>query len=45
MFDGEMPPDMSTEMKITIGAVVENQLTDAYENLLYAVGYETPEAA
>lgn len=45
MFEGDMPPDMSTEMKITIGAVVEEQLADAYENLLHAVGYDTPEAA
>lgn len=45
MFEGEMRPDLATEMKITIGAVIDDQLNDAYENLLFAAGYEEPEAA
>jgi hypothetical protein len=45
MFEGEMPPDLLTEIKITIGAVIEDQLNDAYQNLVFAMGYDTPEAA
>jgi len=29
MFEGDMVPDVPTEMKITIGAVIEDQLSDA----------------
>lgn len=40
MFEGEMRPDLLTEIQITIGAVIDDQLNDAYENLVHAVGYE-----
>jgi hypothetical protein len=45
MFDGKIPADVPTEMKITLAAVIEDQLDLAYENLLYAVGYSAPEPA
>lgn len=44
MLDGKIPPDLPTEMKLTIVAVVEDQLDQAYENLLHAVGYNVPES-
>ena len=43
MFDGELPADLPTEMKITLAAVIEDQLNLAYENLLHAVGYNAPQ--
>lgn len=45
MFEGEKPPDLLTEVKITLAAVIEDQLNDAYQNLVFAMGYDTPEAA
>lgn len=45
MFEGEMQPDLLTEIKITIGTVIDDQLSDAYENLVFVVGYDAPEAA
>jgi hypothetical protein len=44
MFEGEMPPDLPTEVKITLAAVIEDQLNDAYQNLVFAMGFGTPEA-
>lgn len=44
MLDGRIPADVPTEMKTTIMAVVEDQLSLAYENLLHAVRYNAPEA-
>lgn len=45
MLDGEIPADVPTEMKITIVAVIEDQLNLALENLLHAVGYNVPKPA
>lgn len=41
MIDGDIPTDVPTEMKLTLMAVVEDQLNLAYENLLHAAGYYT----
>jgi hypothetical protein len=43
MLDGEIPSDVPTEMRTTINAIIEDQLDLALENLLYAVGYNSPE--
>lgn len=43
MLDGEIPADMATEMKLTLVAVIEDQLNLAYDNLLHAVRYSAPE--
>lgn len=45
MFEGEMQPDLLTEIKITIGTVIDDQLSDAYENLVFVVGYDASKAA
>jgi hypothetical protein len=39
MLDGDIPADVPAEMKVTIMAVVEDQLNLAYDNLLHAVRY------
>lgn len=42
MLDGEIPPDAPTEVRTTIGAVLEDQLDLAIANLLNAAGYKIP---
>jgi hypothetical protein len=44
MLDGKIPPDLPTEMKLALVAVIEDQLNQAYENLLHAVGYNVPKS-
>lgn len=43
MLDGEIPADEPTEMRITINAVLVDQLDLAIDNLLHAAGYRHPE--
>jgi hypothetical protein len=43
MFEGEIPPDTPTEMRIVLSAVVEDQLDLALDNLLHAAEYSPPE--
>lgn len=38
MFEGEIPPDEPTDMRITLNAVVEDQLDLALDNLLRVAG-------
>jgi hypothetical protein len=42
MLDGKIPADLPTEIKMTLVAVIEDQLNPAFENLLHAVGYNAP---
>jgi hypothetical protein len=44
MLDGEIPSDVPTEMRTTVGAIIEDQLNLALENLLHAIGYIAPPA-
>ncbi|HEX3129368.1 MAG TPA: hypothetical protein VH394_18680 [Thermoanaerobaculia bacterium] len=45
MIEGEVPPDVSTEMRITLNAVVVDQLDMALSNLLHAAEYNPPEGS
>jgi hypothetical protein len=45
MLEGAIPTDVPTEIRITLVAVVEDQLDLALENLLHAVRYRGPEPA
>jgi hypothetical protein len=42
MIEGMIPPDSPTEMRTIIGAVNEDQLDLAINNLLHAAGYKPP---
>jgi hypothetical protein len=42
MLDGEIPADVPTEMRITINAIIGDQLKLALDNLLHAARYSAP---